>query len=265
VSRSTKLLLDIALGAVVPILVLAYLTDTLGTIPAYLLAALIPVAWVFLDLFFITRRFNFITGFLGLNAMVRGILAFWFVDGVLYALKDSAGSVLTVLVFGGSLVIGRPVVRAFAEQSLDPRTPEQESALERLFRERPVARALVLSTALLAAVNVVTGVANFFLNLYIVTAPFGVDAFNAQVARVNAITRLALGIPEFLAWGVALYLIFGALYKTLHVEMPDASGEQDLWELIQKREAQENTAQGTPVKAEQANLRDSEKNTEGSA
>lgn len=71
-SRSTKLFLDILLGAVVPILVLAYLTDTFGTIPAYLLAALVPVAWVFIDLFFITRRFNFITGFLGLNAMVRG-------------------------------------------------------------------------------------------------------------------------------------------------------------------------------------------------
>lgn len=259
-SRSTKLFLDILLGAVVPILVLAYLTDTLGTIPAYLLAALVPVAWVFIDLFFITRRFNFITGFLGLNAMVRGVLAFWFVDGLLYALKDTAGSILTVLVFGGSLLIGRPVVRAFAQQSLDPRTPEQESALGRLFRERPVARALVLSTALLAAVNVATGVANFFLNLEIVTAAFGTADFNTQVARVNAITRLALGIPEFLVWGAALYLIFRSLYKTLHLALPDASGEQDLWNLIEKREAQD-----APVKTERMTETDAKKDTEGNA
>lgn len=232
-SRSTKLFLDILLGAVVPILVLSYLTDTLGAVPTYLLAALIPVGWVFADLFFVTRRLNFITGFLGLNAMVRGLLAFWFVDGLLYALKDTAGSAVVVLVFGGSLVIGRPVVRAFAEQSLDPRTPEQESALQRLFGERPVARALIWGTALLAAVNAATGVANFLLNLRIVTASFGTEAFNAQVAQVNAITRIALGIPEFAAWGVALWLVFRAVYAGL----PETSGKHDFWDLLALREA----------------------------
>lgn len=238
-SRSTKLVLDILLGAVVPILVLSYLTDTLGAIPTYLLAALIPVGWVFVDLFFVTRRLNFITGFLGLNAMVRGLLAFWFVDGLLYALKDTAGTVVVVLVFGGSLLIGRPVVRVFAEQSLDPRTPEQGSALGRLFRERPVARALVWSTALLAAANAATGVANFLLNLRIVTAPFGTEAFNAQVAQVNAITRIALGIPELAAAGVALWLVFRVISQTLRAGSPDVSDKQDFWDLVEIREARD--------------------------
>ncbi len=57
--------------------------------PAYLLSALIPVGWVLADLFLLSKRFNFITAFLGLNAIVRGLLAFWFVDGALYALKDT--------------------------------------------------------------------------------------------------------------------------------------------------------------------------------
>lgn len=232
-SRSTKLILDILLGAVVPILVLAYLTDTLGAVPTYLLAALIPVGWVFVDLFFITRRLNFITGFLGLNAMVRGLLAFWFVDGLLYALKDTAGSVVVVLVFGGSLLVSRPVVRAFAEQSLDPRTPAQESALKKLFSDRPVARAMVWGTALLAAVNAATGVANFLLNLRIVTATFGTETFNTQVAQVNAITRIALGIPEFVTWGIALSLVYYAIYARL----PQASGKHDFWDRVELREA----------------------------
>ena len=240
--RSTKLILDILLGAVVPILVLTYLTDTLGAVPTYLLAALIPVGWVFVDLFFVTRRLNFITGFLGLNAMVRGLLAFWFVDGLLYALKDTVGSVVVILVFGGSLLIGRPVVRAFAEQSLDPRTPEQESALAKLFRERPVARTLVWGTALLAAINAATGVANFLLNLRIVTATFGTEAFNSQVAQVNAITRIALGIPEFAAWGIVLFLVFRAVYAGL----PDASGKQDFWDLMELREARSTEAAEKP-------------------
>lgn len=235
-SRPTKLVLDILLGAVVPILILAKLTDTLGAVPTYLLAALIPVGWVFVDLFFITRRLNFITGFLGLNAMVRGILAFWFVDGLMYAIKDTTGSVIVVLVFGGSLVVGHPVVRAFAEQSLDPRTPAQESSLQELFRERPVARAMAWGTALLALVNASTGVVNFLLNIRIVTASFGTEAFNTQVAHVNAITRIALGIPEFAAWGIALSLVYYAIYTKL----PRAPKDLDFWDRVELREVPTN-------------------------
>ncbi len=235
-SRPTKLVLDILLGAVVPILILAKLTDTLGAVPTYLLAALIPVGWVFVDLFFITRRLNFITGFLGLNAMVRGILAFWFVDGLMYAIKDTTGSVIVVLVFGGSLVVGHPVVRAFAEQSLDPRTPAQESSLQELFRERPVARAMAWGTALLALVNASTGVVNFLLNIRIVTASFGTEAFNTQVAHVNAITRIALGIPEFAAWGIALSLVYYAIYTKL----PRAPEDLDFWDRVELREVPTN-------------------------
>ncbi len=236
VSRSLKLLLDILMGAVVPILVLSYLSDPLGAVPAYVVSALIPVGWVLADLLFVTRRFNFITAFLGLSAIVRGLLAFWFVDGVLFALKDSVGGVLVALIFGGSLLVGRPVMRAFAAQSVDPRTPEQESALEGLFAERPVARALATGTAMLALVNAATSLANFWLNLSIVTAAFGTAEFNSQVARVNAITRLALGVPEFLAMGFALWMVFYTLYSRLG---SGAAGETDFWELVRLRGAQE--------------------------
>jgi hypothetical protein len=170
----------------------------MGAVPAYLLSALIPVGWVLADLFLLSRRFNFITAFLGLNAIVRGLLAFWFVDGALYAFKDTVGSILIVLVFGGSLVWGHPLLGAFVAQALDPRTPEQEASLERLFAERPVARTLLISTAGLALLNAATAAINFVLNLRIVSAPFGTGEFNSQVARVNALTRLTLSVPEFL-------------------------------------------------------------------
>ena len=239
-SRSLKLALDVLLGAVVPILVLSYLSGPLGAVPAYLLSALIPVGWVVVDLLFVTKRLNFITAFLGLNALVRGLLAFWFVDGALFALKDSAGSAVTVLILGGSLLLGRPALRAFAEQALDPRTPKQESALHGLFAERPARRALVRGTAMLVAVHAAAGAANFLLNLSIVTAPFGTDGFNAQVAKVNAITRLAIGLPEGLATGLAIWLVFRAVHSLL----PGVPGEEGFWELVGRREARRGAGGG---------------------
>ncbi|MGH3149076.1 MAG: VC0807 family protein [Rubrobacter sp.] len=233
INRPVKLVLDVLMGAVVPILVLSYLSDPLGAVPAYLISALIPAGWVLADLFLISERFNFITGFLGLNAIVRGLLAFWFVDGALYAFKDTVGSLLFVLVFGGSLLAGRPLLGAFVAQALDPRTPEQEASLERLFAERPVARTLFLGTAIVALVNVATALANFLLNLWIVTAPFGTGEFNFQVARVNAITRLTLGVPEFLAIGFAISLVIYSLNSRLYSRLPDPAERRGFWERVE--------------------------------
>jgi inner membrane protein involved in colicin E2 resistance len=111
--RSLKLGLDFLFGLVVPILILSRFSDELGNVTAYVVSALVPVTWVAVDLLFITKRFNFITSFLGLNAVVRGVLAFWFVDGLAYAFKDSVPSLLWVAVFGASLVFGRPLIGAF--------------------------------------------------------------------------------------------------------------------------------------------------------
>jgi hypothetical protein len=217
----------------VPILILSYLSDPLGAVPAYLLSALIPVGWVLADLFLLSKRFNFITAFLGLNAIVRGLLAFWFVDGALYALKDTVGSILIVVVFGGSLLWGRPLLGAFVAQALDPRTPQQEASLERLFAERPVARTLLVSTAGLALLNALTAAINFLLNLWMVTAPFGTGEFNSQVARVNALTRVTLSVPEFVVFGLAIWWVIYSLYSRLYSQLPDVGGRKGFWELVE--------------------------------
>jgi hypothetical protein len=233
--KSFKLVLDILVGAVAPYLILKYGTAPLGTLPAYLLAALVPVVYVMLDLLVITRRFNFITSYAGFSAIMRGALAFWYVDGALFAFKDSASFLLATLVFGGSYFLARPVTRFIAMQGLTPETPAQEQSLDHLLDEPPVMRALRQSTLIIAGVNLLCGIANYFINLSIVTAPFNTPAFNEQVANVNAITRIALVIPDMLA----LFWAFSLMYKAMFTLLPAAAeGEKhdDFWKLVQQRE-----------------------------
>ena len=232
-SRSTKIFLDFLFGLIIPVIILSRFSEELGNAPAYVVSALVPVAWVVVDLLFITKRFNFITSFLGLNAVVRGILAFWFVDGVAYAFKDSTSSLLWVVVFGASLVFGRPLIGAFLEQTFDPRTREQERSLRDLFDERPVRRALWYGTLAMVVLSVVTGAANFFLNLWIVTADFGTQAFNAQVAESNTIARFAIAIPETLALMVAV----GLALRVVYARLPGDPTDKDFWELMELRQA----------------------------
>jgi len=95
---------------------------------------------------------------------------------------------------------------------------------------------LRVSTAMLALLNAATSFANFLLNLWIVTAPFGTGEFNSQVAQVNAITRLALGIPEFLAVGFAIWWIIYSLHSRLYSQLPAGTGKSEFWELVEMRE-----------------------------
>jgi hypothetical protein len=235
-SKSVKLTLDILIGAVAPVLILKYGTAPFGTLQAYLLAALIPVAWVMLDLLVLTRRFNFITSYGGLGAILRGALAFWYVDGVLFAFKDSASYLLAVLVFGGSILLARPVTRAIALQGLAPDTPERVKSMNQLLDEPSVRVALVKASWLIAATNLGAGIANYLINWRMVVAQFGTPAFNDQVANVNAITRIALVLPDM----AALFFGFSIMYKAIYALLPaDESNDPnagDFWELVKRRE-----------------------------
>lgn len=232
----TKLALDIVMGAVVPILILNNLTKPLGAPPAYVLAALVPVVYILADTFFISRRFNVITSYVALSAIMNGILAFWFVDGALYALKDTAALMVSVIVFAGSLAIGRPIVMYFLIQGLAPDTPAREDKLRRLLSLPQTRRSLALATLIVAGQTALAGAVNIALNLNIVTASFGSDLFNQQVAQVNAITRVAFPIASLVAFGLGFALVFRALYSVLPRPEDTPQREGDVWGLIDRWE-----------------------------
>lgn len=235
-NKTVKLSLDILIGAVAPVLILKYGTASLGTLQAYLTAALVPVAWVMLDLFALTRRFNFISSYGGFGAIMRGALAFWYVDGLLFAFKDTATYMLAVVVFGGSVLLSRPVTRAIAMQGLAPDTPERVASMGRLLDEPTVRRALLKASWVIAGSNLVAGAANFLINWKMVLAPFNTPAFNDQVANVNAITRVVLVLPDM----IALFWAFSLMYKAIYALLPADAGadprDGDFWELVKRRE-----------------------------
>jgi hypothetical protein len=235
-----KLILDIAMGAVIPILILDRLSgpDRLGPVLAYVVAAFVPVAWVLIDLFFVTKKFNFITSYVGVSSIVSGVLAFWFVDGLLYAVKDTIGLLLRVLIFGGSVLIARPILKYFFVQGLNPDTPDKQQALDHLFQEPKVNTSFILSTWIVVIETAVAAAINFYLNLIMVLAPFGTETFNQQVAQVNAITRVVLSIPSIAVFMIAMWMMYRAVYQHLPSEEGKSQLESDFWHLVNMREGQ---------------------------
>jgi hypothetical protein len=234
-SRGNKLLLDIVMGAVIPILVLNYLTEPLGAPTAYLLSGLVPVAWIAIDLLLLTRQFNFITAYIGIGAIVRSILAFWFVDGWRFALKDSAGLAVATVIFAVTLVRGRPMLQHFLHQAIGPDTAEREAIFASACRHAAVAGALRRGTWMLLLVNAASTLANVWLNLAIVVAPFGTTAFNLQVAEVNAITRIAFVVPDLIAFGIAFVGIYRAVFAGQPIGAEALEDEDGLWRALAAR------------------------------
>ncbi|MEL6401167.1 MAG: VC0807 family protein [Cyanobacteria bacterium J06626_4] len=242
-NRKVKLALDIFMGAVIPILILNNLNEQLGTVNTYVFAALVPVAWILLDTCFITRRFNFITSYVGMFAILRGLLAFWFVDGIQFAFKDSIGSMFSVVVFGVSIMLGKPIMYYFLMQGMGPDSLAQEKALKALLAESKVYGALVKSTKVLLMISLFTSMINFVLNLQIVVADFGTTAFNQQVAQVNAMTQIMFTLLEFMGIGIAIVLIRRAMLYYLPEEPDKEDDESDFWDLLELRESQKITSQ----------------------
>jgi hypothetical protein len=235
-SKTFKLMLDIVIGAAIPILVLKYGTAPLGALNAYLTAAMIPVAWVLVDLLVITRRFNFITAFVGLTSLMRGALAFWYVDGLLFALKDSASYVVSFVVFGATAMAGSPVTRAIALQGLGPDTPEREQQVQHLLDEPSVGKAMRTAGILIGFTNLAAGGVNFLINYRMVLAPFNTPAFNDQVANVNAITRFVLVLPDMIAIFFAFSMMYKAMYALLPADSGTGSKADEFWVLLEQRE-----------------------------
>ncbi|MBZ9751822.1 hypothetical protein GO986_14360 [Deinococcus sp. HMF7620] len=162
---------------------------TAGNIRAYLLAALVPVAYVLWDLL-VNRNVSPVALLGGAGAIFSGALAFWYVDGFWYAVKDSARSYLMGLLFLISAATSVPLFRVFLDASSIGESPEHRAATGAAVRDPQVHRGLVLGTVVFAVVDLIGGVVNSVVNYARVTAKFGTDAFNAQVAEVNAIMRV---------------------------------------------------------------------------
>lgn len=162
---------------------------TSGNVRAYVLAALIPVAYVLWDLI-ANKNVSPVAMIGGAGAILSGALAFWFVDGFWYAIKDSARSYLTAILFLISAATRVPLFRVFLDAASIGETPEHQSYTRQALRDPGVHRGLVWGTVVFALVDLIGGIVNSVVNYGRVVAKFGTDAFNAQVAEVNAIMRV---------------------------------------------------------------------------
>jgi hypothetical protein len=183
-----------------------------GNIRAYLLAALVPVVYVLADLA-INRTVSALALLGGAVALVRGALAFWYVDGPLFAIKDSVPSLLFGVLALGSLLTRTPIFRVVLDATTLTESAEHRAATQQALHEPLVNQAVRGATISYGLVELASSVINYFVNLRTVVGKFGSDEFNAQVAQANAIMRVPGLILSLIGVGIGIYLIQQAVKK----------------------------------------------------
>lgn len=190
-----------------------------GNIRAYLVAALIPVVYVAWDILK-NKNVSPVALIGGAGALLSGALAFWYVDGFWYAIKDSARSYLMALFFLMSAGTRVPLFRVFIDAASIGENGPERAATQQAMREPAVHKGLVLATVVMALIDLVGGIVNSVVNYARVTAKFGTDAFNAQIAEVNAIMRIPGMVISLAGVGLAFWLLQKAVTQRYG---PDAS------------------------------------------
>lgn len=177
-----------------------------GNIRAYLLAALIPVGYVAWDLIR-NRNLSPVAIMGGAGALLSGALAFWYVDGLLYALKDSARSYAFGIAFLVSAFINMPLTRIILEMVALGSSEDEQSRLKQAIQQPSIFQALKSSSIAFGIVDIVGGLVNSVVNYLRVVAPFGSSDFNAQIAEVNAIMRMPTLVISFVGMALAYFIL----------------------------------------------------------
>ena len=50
---------------------------------------------------------------------------------------------------------------------------------------------------------------------------------------MNALTRLTLGVPEFLVMGLAIWWVIYSLHARHYSQLTDVGGHREFWELVE--------------------------------
>ncbi len=207
--RLVRLGLDVAFTFVLPYVLLnpqpfnlPDLSLYLGNYGVYVLAGVLPTLYIVIDTLH-RKVLNPFSLFLLAGALSGAAVSFLRLDGVAFALKDALHSALLVLVCGVSLLVGRPLFEFLFYGLVSPETPQRKALLSAALSRPQVRRALGWATGLVALKALLLGAVSYAVAIWLVTLPFGVAGFNAQVARAHALTFPAAIVLDVLFYGAA--------------------------------------------------------------
>ncbi len=180
---------------------------SLGPVWGLVVALAVPLGYGIWD--YVKRRICNVFSILGLVSVVlTGVLGLLKTDAFWFAVKEAAIPLILGLAIPLSLRTRQPLVRLllYNDQMMD--TDRIHAALEARQTTPDFERLLARSSWILALSFFGSGLMNFILARWLLTAQLGTEQFNAQLGRMHWISWPVVFIPML---GVLLFALFQLL------------------------------------------------------
>ncbi len=220
-----NLFVSLLCNVVVPIFILSKLSKPLGAMQALMLALAFPVVYALYD-FYKRRQANPISILGFVSTLIKGLFAFYKVDGFWFAVQEAAIpcflGVFTIL----SAWFNKPLVNYF----LYNENVFNIDLLEQKLREsNSLARFRVLIwqiTMIFGAAFFLGGILNYFLALHIIVSPAGTPEFNSQLAHMTFLAYAVVVGPKMIISVAGIWWFVYNLKKLTGLKLGEILNEQ---------------------------------------
>ena len=215
-------LLSILLNIILPYLILTYLSkeEYLGTTWALVLACSFPIIFGVYS-FIEEKKVNFISVLglisVGLNGMI-GILA---LDKSWVAVKEAAVPFIIGVVVLISIKTPFPLVKKMLINDVILKLDKIEETVKLKGTEDQFKKTISIGSILFACSFFVSAFLNYFLAVWIVVSPSGTEAFNEELADMQALSFPVIVAPSLVITFLVLWYFIAGIKKATGLDITD--------------------------------------------
>ncbi len=204
-----NLFVSLIFNVALPILILSKLSSHLGPMRALVVALAFPFFYAIYD-FYKRRQANPISILGFVSTLIKGLFAFYRVDGFWFALQEAA-----IPCFLGTFTIvsawlNKPLVNYFLynENVFNIALLETKLGENNSFDKFKVL--IWQLTMIFGFAFFLGGVLNYFLAINIIVSPAGTAEFNSQLAKMTVLAYLVVVLPKMV---ISLFGIWWFIFK----------------------------------------------------
>jgi len=220
--KRENLLLNLLFNIAIPTLILSKFSSEarLGPAGGLVVALLFPLGYGIFD--FVQRRKTNVISIIGfVSVLLTGGLGLMKVGPMGFAIKEAS----VPLVIGSAVLFSmktkRPLVRSllYNDQILD--VAKVHARLVERGYEAAFEKLLARASYGLAASFLVSAALNFGLARYFLKSPAGTEAFNGELAKMNALSLPVIAIPSTLVMMLVLWRLIAGIEKLTDLKLEE--------------------------------------------
>lgn len=221
-AKKENLLVNLLVNIAIPTIILSKLSgeDELGVKGAIVAALAFPIIYGLRDLF-TTGKFNIFSALGIFSIAMTGGMALLELPTKYIIIKEAAIPALFGIITLISLKTRYPLVKTFLYNDKIMQVDKVSSALEQHGTQKAFEQALVNASYLMVASFALSSLLNYMLAKMLLVSVPGTEAFNTELAQMQAWSFPVIAVPATIVMMFALFYLFKKIKQLTRLELEE--------------------------------------------